>query len=85
MVKTYDDSYSNSDVTESVVPSKLIVEEQRKKRKFKTLPNVSEMCDRYNVSDRAGAAIATAALQDFGIVDSASKLMVTDQSKVRRH
>ena len=34
------------------------------------LPKLAKLCDRYGVSDRAGAAIATAVLEDFGIVSN---------------
>ena len=32
------------------------------------LPSLARTCDRFRVSDRAGAAIASAALQDFGVI-----------------
>ena len=42
------------------------------------------MCERYQLSDRAGAAIATSALQDMGIVTNEDKSLVIDPSKLRR-
>ena len=45
---------------------------------------MSEICDRFNVSDRAGAAIATAALQDAGIITEDDTSLVIDRSKLRR-
>ena len=35
---------------------------------FRKLPKLARMCDRYGISDRAGAAIANAVLQDYGII-----------------
>lgn len=48
------------------------------------LPVLAFMCDRYAVSDRTGAAIATAVLQDFGIVANSSSVEVIDRHKLRR-
>ena len=38
------------------------------------------MCERYLVSDRIGAAIANAALQDAGVSDKTEMSMIIDQS-----
>jgi hypothetical protein len=48
---------------------------------LKTLANT---CDRYGVSDRSAAAIASAVLQDIGVVTTEDKSKVIDRSKVRR-
>ena len=48
------------------------------------LPKLSRMCDRYGISDRAGASIANAALQDFGILSKENLRIVIDHSKLRR-
>ena len=42
------------------------------------------VCERYKVSDRAGAAIASAILKAFGIVTEEDKKYVVDRSKLRR-
>ena len=42
------------------------------------------MCERYQLLDRAGAAIATSTLQDMGIVTNEDKSLVIDPSKLRR-
>ena len=39
------------------------------------------VCERYEVSDRAGAAIASATLQAFGIVTQEDKRYVVDRNK----
>ena len=46
--------------------------------------NLARMCERYQLSDRAGAAIATSTLQDMGIVTNEDKSLVIDPSKLRR-
>lgn len=50
----------------------------------KQLPNLARTCDRYGLSDRAAAAVASAVLQDFGIVTSENISNVIDRSKLRR-
>ena len=47
-------------------------------------PNLATMCERYLVSDRVGAAIANAALQDAGVLDKTGMSMINDGSKLRR-
>ena len=42
------------------------------------------VCERYEVSDRAGAAIASATLKTFGIVTEENKRYVVDRSKLQR-
>ena len=48
------------------------------------LPTVALTCDRYGVSDRSAAAIASAVLQDFGLINTEQSMNVVDRSKVRR-
>ncbi|CAG5051418.1 unnamed protein product [Parnassius apollo] len=40
--------------------------------------------DKYGISDRAGAAIVSATLQDIGLVTESNKSSVIDRSKIRR-
>ena len=49
-----------------------------------TLKELAMVCERYEVSDRAGAAIASATLKAFGIVTKEDKRYVVDRSKLRR-
>ena len=42
------------------------------------------MCERYQLSDRAGAAIATSTLQDMGMITENDKSLIIDPSKLRR-
>ncbi|GBN20203.1 hypothetical protein AVEN_149934-1 [Araneus ventricosus] len=48
------------------------------------LPAIAMVCDRYNVSDRAAAAITSAVLQDFGIISEVDTSHVMDKNKVLR-
>ena len=41
-------------------------------------------CDRYNISDRAAAALATGLLRDFGYVTDIDRSMVIDRFSIRR-
>ena len=49
-----------------------------------TLKELAMFCERYEVSDRANAAIASATLKAFGIVTEEDKRYVVDRSKLRR-
>ncbi|GBM52342.1 hypothetical protein AVEN_229571-1 [Araneus ventricosus] len=40
--------------------------------------------DRFGISDQAGAAIVSAALQDVGIISESNVLNVVDRNKIRR-
>ena len=42
------------------------------------------MCDRYQISDRAGAAIANAVIQDYGIITPDEDSLIIDRNKLRR-
>ena len=49
-----------------------------------TLKELAMVCERYKVSDRAGAAIASATLKAFEIVTEKDKRYVVNRSKLRR-
>ena len=49
-----------------------------------SLEHLSRACDRFNVSDRAGAAIATGVLKDYAIITDTETRHVIDRSKLRR-
>ncbi|GBM87170.1 hypothetical protein AVEN_30245-1, partial [Araneus ventricosus] len=40
--------------------------------------------DRFGISEQAGAAIVSAALQDVGIISESNVLNVVDRNKIRR-
>jgi hypothetical protein len=48
------------------------------------LPNLAMQADRFGVSDRAAAALATATLIDVGMIKKDDDRLVIDRSKVRR-
>ena len=48
------------------------------------LPRFAEECDRWNLSDRAAGAIASALLTDLGLITPGDSKMIIDPSKVRR-
>jgi hypothetical protein len=48
------------------------------------LPNLVKEADKYGISDRATASLATAVLIDFGIVTKADRSLVVDNNKVHR-
>ena len=50
----------------------------------RAMPALARACDRHMVSDRSAADIASAVLQDFGLVTADDSLNVIDPSKVRR-
>lgn len=49
------------------------------------LQEVARIADRYGISDRVTAAIATATLIDFGIISGDDRQFVVDRNKIRRH
>ena len=49
-----------------------------------TLNELAMVCEQYEVSDRAGAAITLATLKAFGIVPEEDKRYEVDRSKLQR-
>lgn len=49
-----------------------------------TLQSTSLNCDRYGVSDRAAAAIASSVLEDIGVISETDTSLVIDRHKIRR-
>lgn len=47
-------------------------------------PALASACDRHGLSDRSAAAIATAVLEDIGVVTDVDSSNVIDRSKIRR-
>lgn len=77
-VRTSDEVESNLMLT-SVSDNRL-----KTPRLERDLPTLARACDRHGVSDRAAAAIASAALQDFGIISPDDSQNVVDRNKIRR-
>ncbi|XP_017476032.1 PREDICTED: uncharacterized protein LOC108366213 isoform X2 [Rhagoletis zephyria] len=46
--------------------------------------NFAMMCDRFGVSDRVAAALATSLMKDMGVKDEQGTFIIMDKSKVRR-
>ena len=49
-----------------------------------SLKNLTIMCERYQISDRAAATIGSATLKDYGVVTDYDASLVIDRSKLRR-
>ncbi|GBL74784.1 hypothetical protein AVEN_243641-1 [Araneus ventricosus] len=47
-------------------------------------PTLARECDRYGIADRAAASIASAVLQNIGIVHEGETSHVVDHNKIRR-
>lgn len=57
---------------------------QHANRNQASLPLLAKTLDRYGVSDRAGAAVASAVLKDYGIISTYDNQNIIDRYKVRR-
>jgi hypothetical protein len=71
-----EDSDSNHEID---LPQSSSAPKLPQKRKITSLKNVSSVCDRYGISDRAAAAVASAVLQDLNVCDE-----IIDKSRLRR-
>jgi len=47
-------------------------------------PNLAMMAERYQLSDKASAAVANSALKDVGLITDLDKTYVIDKNKLRR-
>lgn len=78
-------NYTHSEQPGCSIRSRYI-ENDGKQNSYNTVKlfHVAQIADRYNVSDRVAAALATAALVDFGLITADDKNNVIDRSKIRR-
>lgn len=60
------------------------IERKKSTRNTHDLRHLAKVCDRYNISDRCGAAIANAALLDYGVIKENDMNLAIDKSKLRR-
>lgn len=67
-----------------MIPPPALCQPAKQLRLKTELPTLARACDRHGVSDRTAAAIASAALQDFGIISPKDSGSVIDRSKIRR-
>ncbi|KAK0064531.1 hypothetical protein Bpfe_006190 [Biomphalaria pfeifferi] len=72
---------SNTMITDTETPTSSKPSSSHLRRK---LPKLAKICDRFAVSDRVGAAVGTAVLEDFGIVSQTEAANVIDRYKLRR-
>ena len=83
-------SGSDSEVLISETSSCEFYEPSVKKQKLESVQNrehyfyLSQCCDRYNIFDRAGAALATSVLIVYGVIEPSDTKLVIDRSKLRR-
>ncbi|CAG9826869.1 unnamed protein product [Diabrotica balteata] len=82
-LSTDSDNSSSSEASPSVanidLPSKPSCSQMRIE-----LPTLGTICDKYGISDRSAAAVATAVLKDVGIICDSDTSKVIDKNKVRR-
>ena len=50
----------------------------------KDVPTLARECDRHGLSDRSAAALASAVLQDFGLISENNSINVIDRNRIRR-
>jgi hypothetical protein len=77
--ETSTEGFEAHDNSLAVTPSSSVKSLSRRK-----LPTLARACDRYGILDRSAAAIATAVLEDYGIVTANDSSSVIDPSKLRR-
>ena len=74
-------SSQSSDASKLFVKSNLCAGSMQNRRKW---PSLARMSERYQLSDRAAAAIANSVLVDVGLVTDDDRSYVIDRSKLRR-
>ena len=75
---------SKSEKSSSASSINVLFSNQQIEQNRPSLRKVAVTCERFGISDRAGAAIATATLKAFGIVTDTNKTNAIDRSKQRR-
>ena len=75
---------SESEESSSAFSINVLFSNQQIEQNRSSLRVVAVTCERFGISDRAGAAVATATLIAFGIVTDTNKTNVIDRSKLRR-
>ena len=73
--------YQSKEVEDEDYNSPETLKENFKQNRTK-LPKTAEACDRYLVSDRAGAAIARGVLKDYGIITNEDTSQVIGPRKL---
>lgn len=78
---------NNSECTQSdleSLPHRDMASRVKSRNNTLRLSNLPSVLDRYKISDRVGAAIASATLLDVGLIHEQDQSKIIDQSKVRR-
>ena len=74
-------SSTNTDQSQSSATSEFIPESMpQENQNRKDWPNLARMCKRFQISDRAAAAIASSVVQDLGLITDDDKTYVIDRS-----
>ena len=72
----------STDTSQSSQVSRFLAEMPNQNRK--KWPNLARICERYQLSDRAAAAVVNSVLVDVGLVTEDDKTRIIDRSKLRR-
>ena len=75
---------SESEESSSASSINVLFSNQQIEQNRSSLREVAVTCERFDISDRAGAAIATATHKAFDIVTDTNKTNIIDRSKLRR-
>ena len=74
------DDSSTTDSGEATDNEEFILESNFKLQNRMPLPTLAMACERFQVSDRAGAAIASAVLGDYGVITADHRKNVIDKT-----
>ena len=75
------DTEGESDASDYHPPSPSKGSRNQNRKKW---PHLARMCERYRVTDRCGAAIASSALMDAGVITETDKSLIIDRHKLQR-
>ena len=76
---------TSTDTSQSSAVSQFLAEMQNPSiQNRKKWPNLARICECYQLSDRAAAAVANSVLVDVGLVTEDDKIRIIDRSKLRR-
>ena len=77
------DNSSATDEDKATDFDEFIAESDKTPQNRMSLPTLAMTCERFHVSDRVGAAIASAVLVDYGIITADRRQNVIDKNKLR--
>ena len=80
-----DSSSTNTDQTQSSAASEFVSQSMPYENQNRMIwSNLARMSERFQISDRAAAAIANSVMQDLGLITDDDKTYVIDRSKLRK-